>query len=164
MVLSCSKKLSALLKGITPKHKGYFYCLNYLHCFRTKNKLELRKIVCENRDFCNVFFVPLRTKILEFNQYQKSYKPPFIIYADPECIIEKIVRCKNDPKISSATKANEHIPPGFAMSTISSFKNVENKHDVYKGKDYMKKLCKSLREHAIKIISFFKTTKKQNCY
>ena len=50
------------------------------------------------------------------------------------------------------------------MSTISSFKNVENKHDVYKGKDYMKKLCKSLREHAIKIISFFKKTKKQNCY
>ena len=41
------------------------------------------------------------------------------------------------------------------MSTISSFKNAENKHDVYKGKDYMKKLCKSLREHAIKIISFF---------
>ena len=28
------------------------------------------------------------TKILEFNQYQKSYKAPFIIYL--ECIIEKI--------------------------------------------------------------------------
>ena len=47
------------------------------------------------------------------------------------------------------------------MSTISSFKNAENKHDVYKGKDYMKKLCKSLREHAIKIISFFKKTKQK---
>ena len=41
------------------------------------------------------------------------------------------------------------------MSTISSFKNIENKHDAYKSKDYMKKLCKSLREHAIKIISLF---------
>ena len=47
------------------------------------------------------------------------------------------------------------------MSTISSFKNAENKHDVYKGKDYMKKLCKSLREHAIKIISFFKKKKQK---
>ena len=29
------------------------------------------------------------TKILEFSQYQKSDKAPFIIYADPECLIEK---------------------------------------------------------------------------
>ena len=30
------------------------------------------------------------TKILEFNQYQKSDKAPFIIYADFERIIDKI--------------------------------------------------------------------------
>ena len=29
------------------------------------------------------------TKILELNQYQKSNKALFIIYADLECIIEK---------------------------------------------------------------------------
>ena len=29
-------------------------------------------------------------KILEFNQYQKSDKAPFIIYLDLECIIEKV--------------------------------------------------------------------------
>ena len=29
------------------------------------------------------------TKILEFNQNQKSDKAPFIIYVDFECIIEK---------------------------------------------------------------------------
>ena len=40
------------------------------------------------------------------------------------------------------------------MSTISSFRSKENKHDVYKGKDYMKKFCESLRVHAKKIINF----------
>ena len=34
------------------------------------------------------------TKILEFNQYQKSDKAPFIIYADLEFLIEKIDECK----------------------------------------------------------------------
>ena len=29
------------------------------------------------------------TKILEFSQYQKSDKAPFIIYADLKCLIEK---------------------------------------------------------------------------
>ena len=42
------------------------------------------------------------------------------------------------------------------MSTISSFKGIENKHDVYRGKDCMKTFCQLLREHAMKIIKFKK--------
>ena len=42
------------------------------------------------------------------------------------------------------------------MSTISSFRSRENKHDVYRGKDCMKKFCEPLREHAIKIVNFTK--------
>ena len=58
------------------------------------------------------------TKILEFNQYQKSDKVPFVIYADFECLIEKIDRCKDNPENSSITKVNGHIPSGFSMSAI----------------------------------------------
>ena len=35
-----------------------------------------------------------KTKLLEFNQFQKSDKVPFIIYANLECIIKKIDGCK----------------------------------------------------------------------
>ena len=42
------------------------------------------------------------------------------------------------------------------MTTISSFRSIENKHDVYRGKDCMKKFCESLREYAMKIINFKK--------
>ena len=93
------KKLSALLKGITSKHKGDFYCLNCLHSFRTK-KIESHKRVCENKDFCNIIMPSEDSKILEFNQYQKSDKAPFIIYADLECLIEKTDGCKNNPENS----------------------------------------------------------------
>ena len=65
------------------------------------------------------------TKIIEFHQYEKSDKAPFIIYADLECLIEKIDGCKNNPDNSFTTKVGQHIPSGFSMSTISSFKNVE---------------------------------------
>ena len=37
------KKLSALLKGITSKHKGDFYCLNFFYSYRTEEKLEKHK-------------------------------------------------------------------------------------------------------------------------
>ena len=46
-------------------------------------------------------------KMLEFNKYQKPDKPPFIIYAELECIIEKIDRCKNNPENLSTTKASD---------------------------------------------------------
>ena len=96
------------------------------------------------------------TKILEFDQYKKPDKAPFIIYTDLECIIEKIDGCKNNPENSSTTKVSEHIPSGFSMSTISSLKSIENKHNVYRGKDYMKEFCEYLREQAMKIINFKK--------
>ena len=66
------------------------------------------------------------TKILEFNQYQKSDKTPFIFYADLKCIIERIDGCKNNPENSSATKVSKHIPSGFSMFAISSFRIIEN--------------------------------------
>ena len=88
------------------------------------------------------------TKILKLNEYEKSDKAPFIIYAEFECIIEKINGCKNNPENSFTT--------GFSMSTISSFRSIKNKHGVYRGKDCMKKFCESLREHAMKVINFKK--------
>ena len=100
------------------------------------------------------------TKILEFNQYQKSDKAPFIIYADLECIIEKTDECKNDSENSSTTKISEYIPSGFSVSTISLFKSKEKMHNVYRGKDCMKNFCEFLREHAMKIIDFKKNKMK----
>ena len=93
------------------------------------------------------------TIILKFNQYQKSDKPPFIIYADLECLIEKVDRCK---------KGGEHILSGVSMSTISSFKSIRKRYiqKLYRGKDCLKKFCESLRELAMKIINF-KNTKNE---
>ena len=65
------------------------------------------------------------TKILEFNQYQKSDKPPRTIYEDCEFIIEKVDWCKNNPENWSATKVSKHIPSGFSISWMPSFRNIE---------------------------------------
>ena len=124
--------LSPLLRGITSKHDGDFYCLYCFHSLRTKNKLESHKRAFENKDFCNVNMPSEDTKILEFNQYQKSDKAPFIVYADLECIIEKTAGCKNNPESLSTKKVSEQIPSGFSVSTISSFRSIENKHDIHR--------------------------------
>ena len=86
------------------------------------------------------------TKILEFNQYQKSDKAPLIIRADFDYIIQKIDQCKNNPENSSATKLSKHIPSVFSMSTILSLRSIENRHDVYRHQDCI------LRLYFIKVI------------
>ena len=111
------RKPSELLKGITSKLHGDFYRLNCFHSVATENKCESHKKVCENKDFCNVIVLFEDNKILEFNQHQKSDKGPFAIYADLECLVEKIDECKNNPQ-NSFTKVSEHIPSGFSISTI----------------------------------------------
>ena len=72
--LSSSKKLSTLSRGITSKHDGDFYCLSCLHSLTINNKLALHKTVCQNKDFCSDVMPFEDTKILKFNQYEKSDK------------------------------------------------------------------------------------------
>ena len=95
------------------------------------------------------------TKILEFNQYRKSDKIPFIIYTDLESLITKVDQCKNNPEKSSTTKKGD-IPCGYSMPTIWTFDGIENGHDVVTVEDFMKKFSESLREHTIKVINFEK--------
>ena len=61
------KKLYPLLHGIT---------------FKTENKLKSHEKVCKNKDFCGIVMPSKKNYILEFNQYMKSDKMSYVIYAD----------------------------------------------------------------------------------
>ena len=65
------------------------------------------------------------TKIVEFNQRQKSDKAPFIIYGDLECIIQKTDGCKTTPKNLSTNKSKQTYSREQAMKIIIFFKKNE---------------------------------------
>ena len=46
--------------------------------------------------------------IIKYNQGEKSIKLPFIVYADLECLLEKMSTCYNNPEESLTTKINKH--------------------------------------------------------
>ena len=101
----------------------------------------------------------MRTKdnnIIKYNHGEKSMKVPFIIYADLECLLEKMSTCINNPNESSTTKINKHTPSGYSIFTRFSFDESKNKLNYYRGKDCMKKFCKYLKEHATRIINYEK--------
>ena len=94
--------------------------------------------------------------ITKYNHGEKSMKVPFIIYADLECLLEKMSTCINNPNESSTTKINKHTPSGYWIFTSCSFDESRNKLNYYRGKDCMKKFCEDLRIHATKIINYEK--------
>ena len=150
------KNLPGLLRGITSTHKEDFYCLNCFRSYRTRNKLEAHKKICENHDYCNVEMPTKDNNIIKYNQGEKSIKLPFVVYADLECLLEKMSTCQNNPYESSTTEINKYIPSGCSIFTHCSFDKTKNKLNHYKGKGCMKKFCKDLREHTTKIINFEK--------
>ena len=150
------KSLSGLLTGITSNHKEDFYCLNCFHSYRTKNKLEAHKKICENRDYCRVEMLTKDNNIIKYNHGEESIKLPFVVYADLECLLEKISTCYNNPEESSTTKINKHAPSGCSIFTHCSFDKSKCKLNYYRGEDSMTKFCKDLREHATKIINYEK--------
>ena len=153
------KSLSRLLRGITSNHDGDYYCLNCFHSYRTENKLNAHKKICENNEYCNIEMPSPNNNLIKYSQGDKSLKLPFIIYADLECILKKIDTCQNNPDLSSTTKINQHIPSGYSIYTSCSFNKLlllnscsNNKLSYFRGEDCMRRFCKDLKDHAIKII------------
>ena len=151
------KSLSALFKEITGNNHEDFYCLNCFQSYTTKNKLKKHKKVCDNHDYCYVEMPEEYNKILKDNQGEKSMKVPFIIYADLECLLEKINTGHNNPEKSSTTKINKNTPSCYSLFTYCSFDTTKNKLDYYRGNEnYMKNFCLELKEHGTKIINYEK--------
>ena len=96
------------------------------------------------------------TNIIKYNHGEKSMKVPFIIYADLECLLEKMSTCINNPNESSTTKINKHTSSGYSIFTHCSFDESKNKLNYCRGKDCIKKFCKDLKEHATRIINYEK--------
>ena len=148
------KNLSALFREITSNHVGECYCLNCLHSFRTENKLKRHKNVCKSHEYCYIFLQWLK-KITVYQKIttKKTMKIPFIIYADTESLLEKMDTHHSNPEKLSTTKINKHTACCFSLFTYCSFDATQNKHDNYRGEDYMKNFSRDLKKHAAEIIN-----------
>ena len=89
----------------------------------------------------------------KYNHGKKSMRALFVIYADLECLLEKMSTGHNNLEKSSTTKTNNHTPSGYSLLTHCSFDTTKNKLDCYRGKNCIKHFCLNLREHVTKIIN-----------
>ena len=85
------KSISGLLRGITSNRNGDYYCLNCFQAYTSENKLTKHEKICKDHDFCYLKMPDDDNKILNYVPGKKSLKVPFVIYADLECLLLKII-------------------------------------------------------------------------
>ena len=148
------KSLPALLRGITSKHNGDFYCRNCLNSFRTENKRDIHIKVCLDNDYCKVEMPNQFNNKMKYFEGQKAMRSAFVIYADTECILQKIETDKKDSSKPYTQEINKHVGCGYSMFLKFAHGDLEDDRRVYRGKDSMSKFCEDLRKLVMRAINY----------
>ena len=107
------KNRSSLLNNQATKHEHRrYYCLRCLNGFDSVEKLNLHKGYCQKHNPVKVAMPAQGTKI-EFRNYDRSMRVPFVIYADFEAFTEQLDSCQPNPDYSYINQYQLHAPCSF---------------------------------------------------
>ena len=119
---SCVKRLTALLYDQNRHNESNHFCERCLHGYKKKDLLERRKPECKG-----LLKSPARTEMskegenyMSFKNFYKQMKVPYTVYADFECVLEKIDGCEPSPDESFTVKTEKHEPCVFSYIPVRS--------------------------------------------
>ena len=146
------KRLTALLYDQSKNSNSKHFCECCLHGYSRKELLERHKPECKG-----LLKSPTRTEMLKegenkmsFTNYHKQMKVPYVIYADFECVLEKIEGCEPFPDKSFTVKTEKHEPCGFSYIAVRSDGKLFGPF-TYRGRDAVYVFLRWLQNHEIEM-------------
>jgi len=116
------KRLTPLLYDQSKNSNSKHFCERCLHGYKRKDLLERHKPECKG-----LLKSPTRREMLKegenkmaFANYHKQMNAPYVVYADFECVLEKIAGCKPPQDESFTVKTEKHEPCGFLYIAVRS--------------------------------------------
>ena len=88
------------------------YCRRCLNGFTSKEALTTHNEYCSQHEAQKIV-MPEPGTILKFENYDRSMRVPFVIYADFESFIKPIDTCQPDSSGSYTKQYQKHIPSSF---------------------------------------------------
>ena len=149
LVKSIERLLSS--QASNDKRKRYF-CLRYFNSIWCQEALNKHKEYCNEYEAVKIE-LPKKGTMLEFKNYHRLEKVPFLVYADFESFIKPLDTCGLNPEGSYTNQYQKHEPSSFCYY-IKCFDNevYEPKLVSYTGEDAAQKFVEMLEED-IKIIA-----------
>ena len=148
------KSINRLLASQTTKHNGkQHFCLRCLNPFWCEEALSRHQEYSGEYETVKIEMAKKGT-MLEFKNYHRSEKVPFIEYADFDCFIKLIQSCDPDNKKSYTKQYQKHEPSTFCYY-IKCFDDevYEPKLVSYTGEDATQKFVEILEEDFREITS-----------
>ncbi|XP_076247956.1 uncharacterized protein LOC143187614 [Calliopsis andreniformis] len=110
------KNLSRLVATQFSKHKEKkFICDRCLHFYNSRERLDAHENDCQNMNKCTVLLPSEDDKWLKFNKYCRKDRVSFVVYADLECVLEKIKDSVEDECISHAYQHHRVFSIGYSV-------------------------------------------------
>ena len=105
--------MSRLLSSQTNnlQHKNH-YRLRCLNPFTSQESLGEHMEYCSKNEAVKIE-MPKEGSIIEFQNFNRSMRVPFIVYADFESLIKPLNTCEPNPENSYMKKYQEHKPSSF---------------------------------------------------
>ena len=132
--------------------KKHYFCLRCLNPFWCQKALDNYKEYCNDYEAVKIE-LPKKGTMLEFKNYHRLEKVPFLVYADFESFIKPLDTCGLNPEGSYTKQYQKNEPSSFCYY-IKCFDDevYAAKLVSYMGEDAAQKFVKMLEED-IKIIT-----------
>ena len=140
------KNLDRLL-SYQSKHKGHmFYCNYCLHGFVHQDLLDDHVPHCRTHGPQRIKFPDEDHATLQFKDFHKKLKVPFVIYADFESLTTKIEHSPQDLSKSSTEKYQVHQACGFSYLVVSQLEQYCKPPMIYRGPDAVDRFLQCMEE------------------
>ncbi|KFM71739.1 hypothetical protein X975_17934, partial [Stegodyphus mimosarum] len=154
------RNLSRLVSGQLSKNKGRkFICRRCLLFFRNENALARHEELCSLKKPCKVVMPSKNEKWLTFKNIKHSLHIPFVIYADFECIVQKVDTCQPNQSTSFTNVIQKHIAVSFSYYVACNDNRFQKPPVINRGLDAPKKFLDCLRREAKLIENIYNNPK-----
>jgi hypothetical protein len=118
------KDFSRLVYSQLRSHKEKIFIWKMcLMKFYSEEKLNDRKTYCGEHKPTKIIMPKPYNNITQFQNYNHSLKVPFVVYADFECLLQKISTCQPSDETSYTNAYQKHLPTNFAYHIKYSNEN-----------------------------------------
>lgn len=159
------KNLSRLVGQQISTHRSkIFICDFCLHYFHSEQKLVAHREDCTPDKACKIVLPSLCDRKLEFVNWQRKLKVPFVVYADFECMLQNLSNTEGPNNENTELKSTEfyekHVPYSVGYFVQCNYDSTESYYDFDRGEDCQEWFINKLKLIAYKVAGFLDNTKK----
>ncbi|XP_050454340.1 uncharacterized protein LOC126853010 [Cataglyphis hispanica] len=128
-----------------------------MHYFRTSDKLSAHSEICERMNECAILLPTEEDKWLNFDNYKRKERVPFVVYADLECALERKEERKKERRTPKTSIVQHHKAYSVGYYARCAFDDARSMYRSHRGDDCVSWFVRELRDLALRARDFLNT-------